>query len=151
MSRKSPYPKSRTFARVNASPFPKLPRGSGKRTKYPEAASAMLNSPSEGHVDCTAAPGPPCTETTRGYFFAGSNPAGYTSQPCTSNESDFQRMHLPSPHAGFTFLLRCVICFQLPALPVHTAGAFANELRTAANVLPSLESETEGPQVPADT
>src|SRR5215813_2190649 len=110
----------------------------------------MLKSPLEGHLDCSAAPGPPCTETTSGYFFAGSNPAGYTSQPCTSKESDFQRMFFPSPHAGFTFLLRCVICFQLPALPAHSSGAFSNELRTAANTFPSFEIETDGPQVPAE-
>src|SRR5262249_30800521 len=135
---------------VKASPFPKLPRGLGNSTKYPEAASAMLKSPDGGHADSTAAPGPPCTDTTRGYFFAGSNAAGYTSQPCTSNASDFQPMLLPSPHAGLTFLLRCVICCKLPGLPVHTSGGSENELRTAAKVPPSREIETDGPQVPAD-
>src|SRR5215831_13835586 len=111
----------------------------------------MLKSPLEGQADWTAAPGPPCMETTRGYFLPGSNPDGYTSQPWTSNPSDFQRMLFPSPHAGFAFLFPRVTCFQLPVSPAQTSGAFSNELRTAAETRPSLEIETDGPQVPAET
>ena len=47
-------------------------------------------------------------------------------------------------------LLVCVICFQLPVAPAQTSGAAENELRTAAEILPSAEIEMDGPQVPIE-
>src|SRR6516162_6500881 len=73
------------------------------------------------------------------------------SQPCTSNESDFQRRLFAWPQAGCTFLFCSVTCFQLPFGPAHTSGGVVKELRTAADVRPSFEMETDGPQVPAVT
>src|SRR6516225_1349264 len=73
------------------------------------------------------------------------------SQPCTSDESDFQRRLFAWPQAGCTFLFCSVTCFQLPFGPAHTSGGVVKELRTAADVRPSFEMETDGPQVPAVT
>src|SRR5579862_1147801 len=111
----------------------------------------MAQSPLRGQLDCTAALGPPCTSTTSGYFLLASKFAGKTSQPCTSYESDFHRRLLASPQADFTFLFRCVICFQSPLAPAQTSGGAAKELRTAPKIFPSADGETEGPQVPAET
>ena len=60
-------------------------------------------------------------------------------------------MLFPSPQPGFTFWLRVVICFQSPFAPAHTSGGAVNELRTAADIFPSLEIEADGPHVPAET
>src|SRR5260370_38510939 len=55
------------------------------------------------------------------------------------------------PQAGVTPLLRCVICFQFPMGPAKISGAAENERRTAAEILPSSETDTEGPHVPVET
>src|SRR5579864_5957039 len=46
------------------------------------------------------------------------------------------------PHEGRRARLSCVTCFQLPVGPAHTSGGALNDSRTAAEVLPSRESET---------
>ena len=44
-------------------------------------------------------------------------------------------------------MFRWVSCFQLPLVPAQTSGGAEKELRMAAEIFPSAETETEGPQV----
>src|SRR5882724_3503083 len=71
------------------------------------------------------------------------------SQPCTSWPSVFQVILLASPQADLTPTLRCVSCFQSPSGPDQSSGGELRLVRTMAEVLPSLATESVGPQPPA--
>src|SRR4030095_2316079 len=134
MSARSPPPKYLTLPWTNDSPNPKLPRGLGRKTKYPCEGSIAVDR--VGQSASAAPDGPPCATTTIGYRFFASNPRGASNQPCTRLPALSQCSDVASPQKGLTPALIDVRAFHAPTGPARTSGASRNELNAPADAVP---------------
>src|SRR5678815_4431058 len=97
-----------------------------------------------GQSGVAALEGPPWMRTTMGYFLPGSTFIGVRSQPCMFKASFVHSRLSALPHVADNVELLFVSWRHSPIGPTQISGGFSNVLRSAAAILPSLETAKSG-------